>query len=327
MQKIQTPLTTILSLLVCFGLSTTLLAEEPQATPNTATTTEPPTNTVAENNQDYVIPRPQSARIEALKSSLERRRLSHEIQNLEANGTDFLVLNKASMTDSTQGCVILLHADNEHPDWPDAIAPLRNALPEFSWCTLSMEVPDIIKRGEPIKLATQEEDAQPADSLPNQDEVFARIQATIAQARSENIEQFVLLGYKTGAGYALSFLQQNQTAGMALVLIDIEPTIGISHYDLAQKIRQVAQPTLDYAVQNQAADIQFAAWRKQAANQRTQKNGEYIQLNATPDRVNGNDSKPLLIQRVRGFLKQHTSQITQRKSLPSVNKGLFYTSP
>lgn len=327
MQKIQTPLTTILSLLVCFGLSTTLLAEEPQATPNTATTTEPPTNTVAENNQDYVIPRPQSARIEALKSSLERRRLSHEIQNLEANGTDFLVLNKASMTDSTQGCVILLHADNEHPDWPDAIAPLRNALPEFSWCTLAMEVPDIIKRGEPIKLATQEENAQPADSLPNQDEVFARIQATITQARSENIEQFVLLGYKTGAGYALSFLEQNQTAGMALVLIDIEPTIGIGHYDLAQKIRQVAQPTLDYAVQNQTADIQFAAWRKQAANQRTQKNGEYIQLNATPDRVNGNDSKPLLIQRVRGFLKQHTSQITQRKSLPSVNKGLFYTSP
>lgn len=327
MQKIQTPLTTILSLLVCFGVSTTLLAEEPQATPNTETTTEPPSNTVAENNQDYVIPRPQSARIEALKSSLERRRLSHEIQTLEANGTDFLVLNKASMTDSTQGCVILLHADNEHPDWPDAIAPLRNALPEFSWCTLAMEVPDIIKRGAPIKLATQEEDAQPADSLPNQDEVFARIQATIAQARSENIEQFVLLGYKTGAGYALSFLEQNQTAGMALVLIDIEPAIGISHYDLAQKIRQVAQPTLDYAIQRTAANVQFAAWRKQAANQRTQKNGEFIQLNATPDRANGNDSKSLLIQRVRGFLKQHTSQITQRKSLPSVNKGLFYTSP
>jgi hypothetical protein len=293
-------------------------------------TTAADKTTLQDRSSDYVIPRPQADRISALETSLITRRLGHQIQTLEANSEPFLSLYKSSLTDSTQGCVILLHSDNEHPDWPDAIAPLRNALPEHSWCTLSIEVPDIIKRGEAIKTQTtntEETNNQQAFQLPNQTMVFARIQAVISKAQSDDISQFVFLGYKTGAAYALSFLANNPTSGEALALIDIETPAGISHYNLAQQIRRIPQPILDYYVNTNAGSHQFATWRKQAANQRTEVIGDYIQLDAIPDRATGKKSKQLLIQRVRGFLKQNTSQIDQLKTLPNIKKGLFYKSP
>jgi len=280
-------------------------------------------------DRDHTIPTPQADRISALIESLSIRRLDHQIQTLEADEESFLTLYRPSLTNSTQGCVILLHSDNEHPDWPDAVSPLRNALPEHSWCTISIEVPDIIKRAKPIKFEenTQEEGVFEGFTLPNQEVVFARIQASIAKANSEDIQTFVFLGYKTGASYVLNFLADNPESAAALALIDIEPPAGVSHYQLAQKMREIAQPTLDYYTDVNAGSNQFATWRKQAANQRTGAFGEYTLLDSRPDRATGKDKKQLLLQRVRGFLKQNTQQINQRKPLPVFNKGLFYETP
>lgn len=322
-----TALRHIITVLLTLSINTALFAEESQATPSNSPTT-PSQTAPAENTKEYIIPKPQSSRIEALKTSLAIRRLEHQIKTLEANGEPFLTLYRAALTSSTQGCVIMLHSDNEHPDWPDAIAPLRNAMPEHSWCTFAIEVPDIIKRAEPVKTTTPTADntQQPAAELPNQALVFARIQATIDDAQAQDVSQFAFLGYGTGASYALGFLAANPSAGKALALIDIESPPNLSDYEVAQKIRQVSLPILDYYV-NKTGNNQFAIWRKQAANQRTDKNTDFIQVDALPDRVNGRNSKPLLIQRVRGFLKQYTSQINQRKALPSAKKGLFYESP
>lgn len=300
-----------------------------------AETSSPANETANDNKEDrsYIIPTPQASRISALETSLRIRHLTHQIDTLEANGEPFLTLYQPSLTSSTQGCVIILHSDNEHPDWPDAVAPLRNALPEHSWCTISIEVPDITKRAEAIstQITAQDDSTQTGNAqvieLPNQDVVFARILATITKAQSNEIEEFTLLGYKTGAAYALNFLANNPDAASALMLIDIETPATISHYNLAQQIRRIPQPILDYYVNNHAGSNQFAIWRKQAANQRTEAIGDFIQLDAVPDRVTGKKSKQLLVQRVRGFLKQNTSQIDQRKTLPNVKKGLFYESP
>uniref|UniRef100_A6VU58 DUF3530 family protein n=1 Tax=Marinomonas sp. (strain MWYL1) TaxID=400668 RepID=A6VU58_MARMS len=316
--------------LLSLSTNTALFAEESQAAPGSTTTpqqTTPVQTTPTQNAKEYIIPKPQASRIDALKASLTIRRLDHQIQTLEANGEPFLALYRLSLTSSTQGCIIMLHSDNEHPDWPDAIAPLRDAMPEHSWCTISIEVPDIIKRAEPVKIttATAENTSSPKE-LPNQTLVFARIQATMDYAKTQGIEQFTFLGYGTGASYALGFLAANKNAGKALTLIDIESPPNLSDYEVAQQIRQIEQPILDYYVDKTGND-QFAVWRKQAANQRTDKVGDFIQVNALPDRVTGKNSKQLLIQRVRGFLKQNTNQINQLKSLPSVKKGLFYGSP
>lgn len=325
MKKFTAPLYVIIALL-SLSTNTALFAEEPQASPSGTPAPQP--TTPAENAKEYIIPKPQASRIDALKTSLTIRRLEHQIQTLEASGESFLTLYRPSLTSSTQGCVILLHSDNEHPDWPDAIAPLRDAMPEYSWCTLSIEVPDIIKRAEPVKIAAPPTGTtQPSQvELPNQAMVFARIQAAINSAQTEGANQFAFLGYGTGASYALGFLAANPNSGEALALIDIESPPNLSDYEMAQQIRQVSQPILDYYVDKTGND-QFALWRKQAANQRVDKIGDFTQIDALPDRVTGKNSKQLLIQRVRGFLKQHTSQRNQRKPLPSTKKGLFYESP
>lgn len=290
-------------------------------------------NPIAEDDNSvdkvYVIPTPQASRISALETSLSLRHLTHQIDRLEANEEAFLTLHKSSLTNSTQGCVIILHSDNEHPDWPDAVAPLRDALPEYSWCTISIEVPDITKRAEPVRteITIPAENNLQLLELPNQEMVFARIAATINKFQTEDVTQFTVLGYKTGAAYALNFLASNQTTATALMIIDVETPTSVSNYSLAQQIRKIPQPILDYYVSSNAGSEQFATWRKQAANQRTEVRGEFIQLDALSDRVTGKNSKQLLIQRVRGFLKQNTSQINQRKPLPNVKKGLFYESP
>lgn len=284
----------------------------------------------------YVSPQPQLDRLNGLKSSLSIRRLDHQIQTLTADDIPFLTLYKASETSSTQGCVILLHADNQHPDWPDIIAPLRNALPKYSWCTFSIEVPDIIQRGQAINTKADEQgeeldntDNEQAEfELPDQSTIFARIQATIEEANAQEITQLVLLGYRTGASYALTFTAQNPEATQALALIDIDVpkqqnTDPVSEYELAQRIRRVNQPILDYYVMRSGSG-QFATWRQQAANQRVADNAAYLQLDALPVPLSGEENKAAVVQTIRGFLKQQTKQIDQRNTLPSIEKGLFY---
>ncbi|MBR7887491.1 alpha/beta hydrolase family protein [Marinomonas sp. A79] len=322
--------------LLCASLALNCLATSTMTWAEEAGTAVPSTN---DSDSLYASPQPQKSRLEALTSSLSIRRLDHQIQTLNADDTPFLALYKASETSSTQGCVILLHGDNQHPDWPDAIAPLRNALPQYSWCTFSIEVPDIIKRGQAINTtatADKEEGGEDTDNaqtptefeLPDQAAIFARIQATIEQANAQDMTQLILLGYRTGASYALTFTAQNPDATRALALIDIDVpkqqnTDPVSEYELAQRIRRVNQPVLDYYVMRSGSE-QFATWRQQAANQRVADNATYLQLDALPVPLSGEENKATLIQTVRGFLKQQTTQINQRNTLPSVEKGLFY---
>lgn len=298
---------------------------------DSASTEEQESNesTAPQSSKEYVIPQPQLARIEALKDSLISKGLAHQILELETNGEPFLTLHREANTAETQGCVLLLHSDNQHPNWPDAIAPLRNALPQYGWCTLSIEVPDIINRVSITEIPpTKEvENDTDKDMFPNEEAIFSRINAAIEKTKEDNAEQLILLGYQTGAAYTLKYLTQNPNSAAGSVFIDMEVPNGVTQYHLAQYIKQLPLPTLDYYLEYQNRHSRFIEWRKQASNQRKEKLGSYILFNAMPDHEMGNDKTQKLIQRVRGFLKQNTNQIEQRKSLPEFKKGLFYNSP
>lgn len=293
-------------------------------TPSEPSTTE---NKAAEKqNNKRVIPTPQKARLQALETNLKQNHLDYQIKILQAEGSDFLTLHRKALTGDQQGCAILLHSDNEHPNWPTVISPLRNALPKYSWCTLSIEIPDITKRAKAVETPSANSTAptQTEPLLPNQNVVFARIQATISSAKAEGNKQFVFIGYGTGAAYAMHFLAQNKTMGDALILIDIKSPRTVSDYFLAQDLSLIEQPVLDTYFDRSAEAHRFSVWRKQAANQRKGDTGEFIQLDTTGS---GAESKQQNIQLVRGFLKQNTTQIDQLKSLPEYKKGLFYKSP
>ncbi len=64
-----------------------------------------------------------------------------ELRWLDAGDSQFPALYLAENTGRPQGGVILLHGYWRHLDWPETIKPLRTALPDFGWHTLSLSLP------------------------------------------------------------------------------------------------------------------------------------------------------------------------------------------
>jgi len=61
--------------------------------------------------------------------------------------TKVLALEQAPRTALPQGAVLILHDKEQHADWPHLIRPLRKALPNNGWHTLSVNLPyDIIRK-------------------------------------------------------------------------------------------------------------------------------------------------------------------------------------
>ncbi|TPE54952.1 DUF3530 family protein [Maribrevibacterium harenarium] len=282
----------------------------------------------------HVQPTPQQTRIAGLVERLGLN-YAHEIETIEANGESFLGLFNESASGDPQGCVLMLHGDHGHPDWPQVISPLRRKLPQHSWCTLSIEIPDIEDRAAPVLPGreTPQADNNPivaangnSSTLPHEEMVFARIDASLNLIRSKGYQQAAYLGYRSGAAYMLKYAASKGLAGQALVLIDINTIEPVSEFDLSQQIESLRLPVLDYYFNMSPQTQRFADYRQAAANKRPNRSEAYTQIDALPDRRFDPTGDKRLTQRVWGFLKQNTIQDKQRKDLPEFNKQLFYKS-
>lgn len=291
----------------------------------TETNTAPAT---IQSDQPRVMPTPQASRIKALRERLSQN-YAHEIHTLEANGEEFLGLLKEAETGDPQGCVILLHGDHGHPDWPQVISPLRQKLPTHSWCTLAIEIPDVGGRASPVLPPSNSTDEAQTDNatLINEATVFARIDAALAFAEERGFQRHVFLGYRSGAAYAVRYAAERSLTEQALVMIEARTVAPFTNYQLAQEIRRLELPILDYYFNRGPNNKRFAQWRQAAANQRTNQENNYRQIDALPDARFDPIGDKRLVQRVWGFLKQNTVQQTQRKELPDYEKDLFYESP
>ena len=295
--------------------------------------------TVTQSDAPRVMPTPQQTRIAGLIERLSTNH-AHEIETLEADGESFLGLFREAETGDPQGCLILLHGDHGHPDWPQVVSPLRETLPRHSWCTLAIEIPDMGGRATPVQVGqttnnetsdTDENDANADAStsaeLPNEAQVFARIDAAIALTQEKGYNQVAYLGYRSGAAYALRYAAEQGITSQALVLIEPRSTTALSDFQLAQNIERLRLPTLDYYFDRTNVDARFARQRLAAANKRGNQRAPYIQIDALPDARFDPTGNKRLTQRVWGFLKQNTLQSNQRKTLPEFEKSLFYESP
>ena len=310
-------------LTLCLGSA---WAEEDGTTASDAPSSPP---NVVQADVERVLPTPQQTRIAGLVDRLSANH-AHEIKTLTAAGTDFLGLLRESETGDPQGCLLMLHGDHGHPDWPQVIAPLRTKLPIHSWCTLAIEVPDIDGRATPVTIAaTSDDNAAPQENpaLLNEEAVFARIDAAVQLIRDSGYSQVAYLGYRTGAAYALRFAAERGTTNQALILIEPRSFAPLSEFELAQNIERLRLPVLDYYFNRTTRDERFARQRQAAANKRTNRQSAYTQIDALPDARYDPSGNKRLVQRVWGFLKQNTNQQGQRKELPEFDKDLFYDSP
>lgn len=284
-------------------------------------------------NQERNVPSSQKNRMRGLITKLSQNN-AHEIETLQFNNEEFLALFRDASTGDTQGCIILLHGDNEHPDWPSVINPIRTKLNENSWCTLSIEVPDVYPK-ESLTLSPQNNESSEnteeqttenntETALPNEDTIFGRIDTAIDFLSERDFKTFTILGHRTGASYALKYTAEKELKSGALVIIAPISPSNIDSFELSKTIEKVQLPILDYYFDVSMKEVRFAQERQSSANRRQDKNLVYQQIKAFRDQRYQVAGEKRLTQRVWGFLKQNTVQQGQRRPLPSIEKGLFH---
>lgn len=69
-----------------------------------------------------------------------------EVITLSSTEETFYGLFLPQASGNPQGGILILHDEQQHGHWPDIIGPLREYLPLFGWSTLTIELPDQLKR-------------------------------------------------------------------------------------------------------------------------------------------------------------------------------------
>ena len=196
--------------------------------------------------------------------------LDGEAVFLNANDHEFLsIYTEADESgEAARGTAIILHGRGFHPDWQDAINPLRVGLAESGWNTLSVQMPVLEKQ------------AKYYDYLPLFAEAIPRIEAAIAYAREQLKEnktsnKVVLIAHSCGAHMAMAWADTESFES-----IDAYVGIGMGATDYKQPMKhpfpldKIKVPVLDvYAENDYPAVLKMAAQRlrliKMAANKKS----------------------------------------------------------
>ena len=147
--------------------------------------------------------------------------LDGEPITLSASNHDFLGIYTESGTQPAQGAAIILHGRGMHPDWAQVAGPLRIALPEQGWSTLSLQMPVLAK------------DASFYDYEAVFPEAAPRISAAIAYLRAQGPERIVLIAHSCGVHMSMAWLEQQGSGD-----IDAYIGIGMGATDYQQPMRK-----------------------------------------------------------------------------------------
>ena len=177
---------------------------------------------------------------------------------LQANSHRFMGIYMESEDESAKSAVIILHERGYHPDWKDAVNPLRVGLPEHGWHTLSLQMPVLDKQ------------AKYYDYVPIFPEAHPRIEAGIRFLRDKGIQKIVLIAHGCGAHMAMSWIDTSGGKG-----IDAYIGIGMGATDYKQPMRKpfplakMKIPVLDvYGQDEYPAVINMAVGRKKILEQK-----------------------------------------------------------
>ena len=128
--------------------------------------------------------------------------------------------------------VILVHGIGVHPNWPDVIYPLREALLEHGTTSLSIQMPILANDADEVAYA------------PLFAEVPARLQAAIDYLGDAGYDDISLVGHSMGASMVAHYLARDADPRVAsAALIGMGP--GYAFASNIEKLRQIDLPVLD----------------------------------------------------------------------------------
>ncbi len=158
------------------------------------------------------------AKTAAGKADLEReKRMAVEVEDAVLDGDVIFLADKANdghefmaidmeAEDEEKGAVIILHGRGFHPNWEDAIFPLRTQLPANGWRTLALQMPVL------------EKSAKYYDYVPLFSQATPRIEAGIAYLKEQGVKKIVILAHSCGAHMAMDWVRnQNGTLDESVV--------------------------------------------------------------------------------------------------------------
>ncbi|MBK5531517.1 alpha/beta hydrolase family protein [Pseudomonas sp. TH08] len=266
-------------------------------------------------------------------AALERKVPAQEQQQLQAGSDTFLALWKPANNAEPKGAVIIIPGAGETADWPQAIGPLRQKLPDAEWSSLSITLPDLQSdviaprvmapaaapkapetgskdstTAQPIEQAAGGE-AEVADQVvaetteeqakADAERIFSRIDAAIAYAEQQSARSIVVLGHGTGAYWAARYLSEKQTAQVEkFVMIDAQMPAKAKPV-LAELTPTLKLPTADIFYMDKPLDRNAALERMQASKRLKTSAFSQVALKALPDRKAEQEQ---LFRRVRGWL-------------------------
>ncbi|KAA0943065.1 MULTISPECIES: alpha/beta hydrolase family protein [unclassified Pseudomonas] len=267
-------------------------------------------------------------------AALERTVPSQEQQQLQAGSDTFLALWKPANSAEPEGVVIIVPGAGESADWPQAIGPLRQKLPDAAWGSLSLSLPDLSLATTPPRVieapkaavdtsskdastvapkpieqaASAEAEGTDPAVVPGVDEqdktdatrIFARIDAAVAFAQTQNARSVVLLGHGTGAWWAARYLSEKQPPQVQKFIMVAAQTPLAGAPDLQQLAPTLKLATADFFYQDNAQARKNALERAQASKRLKNDNYKQVSLKALPG--NNQAGQEQLYRRIRGWL-------------------------
>jgi Protein of unknown function (DUF3530) len=138
---------------------------------------------------------------------------------LEADQREFLSIYTEA--DDSRAAVLILHGRGFHPDWVDAVNPLRVGLVERGYSTLALQMPVL------------EKDATYYDYIPVFGFAHARIEAGLHFLREKGHRKVILLAHSCGVHMAMDWIGENGDDS-----IDAYVGLGMGATDYGQPMRK-----------------------------------------------------------------------------------------
>lgn len=135
--------------------------------------------------------------------------------------------------DSTKG-MIVAHGIGVHPNWDQVILPIRVAMAERGWHTLSIQMPVL------------ENEAEPQAYFDIYPEAGPRLQAAEKFLQEQGVETWVYVAHSMGSQMTALYLSKGAPAqAMGFVAVGMNAAQGDASVNVANSLVKIDMPVLD----------------------------------------------------------------------------------
>lgn len=207
----------------------------------------------------------------------------------DGKGHEFLGILTEGDGDSGRA-VILMHGIGVHPNWPDVIYPLREALLEAEITSLSIQMPILANEAEAIEYA------------PLFEEVPSRIDAAIGYLSEAGYRDIALVAHSMGASMLSYYLSRNPDSKVGSAVV-IGMGQGHAFPGNIEALEKADLPLMDLYGSEDLDDVLSSAASRMAAGNKGGGSFTQVKVDGANHFFQGHEAE--LQQQVLDWLGQH----------------------